>query len=384
MASPGELSSYDLTVGVIVDVDEAIYMYSPEQLPLLTGLAADGLSVIGSAPVSQTEFGWFDEENLAPRSETTTVVNSVAVTFVLADQGERDRFQTGDVIALRNADNNSTSIDETVLVTGYNGTTDLLVTRDWDSLGTATTLNTSTELIGVGTALAEGSDPEDFRSLDRVKRTNVTQIFGPYKVEMTRTAQVVPRYGVPDEWAHQLMNRMYEAAQAQEQAMMYGNSYDDGSSKRTMGGLTQYITANLDVTNTQLNVSTIDSNLENCWDKGDLPDRLLTNPKSLTDLNDLDDTTRVRTTIEDPKRGRVRVMHIETEWGSLPIVRSRWVSKRDAFGIKRDLVTRRVLRPRVFERLAKTGDSDSAQFVCEESLQVKGADHMFRMDSLIY
>ena len=66
------------------------------------------------------------------------------------------------------------------------------------------------------------------------------------------------------------------------------------------------------------------------------------------------------------------------------IVRNRWVHPFDAWGIKREGVVRRILRPFQFEMLAKTGDSQSGQILCEEGLEVKGEKHMFRMNALVY
>ena len=43
MAVSGLVTNYDLVVGVKVDMNESIWMLSPEDTPLLTGLGADGL-----------------------------------------------------------------------------------------------------------------------------------------------------------------------------------------------------------------------------------------------------------------------------------------------------------------------------------------------------
>ena len=42
------------------------------------------------------------------------------------------------------------------------------------------------------------------------------------------------------------------------------------------------------------------------------------------------------------------------------------------------------MQPLVVEALAKTGDSDKVQIVCEEGLQVKGETHMAVYNSLTY
>ena len=374
----GNLSSYDLTNGLIVNMDEAIYMYSPEELPLLTGMASDGMSVLSQRPLDQVEFNWLDERNLAPRSTvsaTTAVVTADTTINVAA--GDGIKFSSGDVLTIRKS-----GASEVVRVTAITADA-LTVTRALT--GTAVSYAANAVIIGLGTALAEGSDPELFRSDDTSKSTNCTQIFGPTAIQLTGTGRVVPRYGIPDQWAHQLHLRTYENSQAREQAFLYGQYYNSTTTKiRTTGGLGYFITTNVDSTSTQLTVLKVQSNLQTCYNAGGLPDRLIVNPNSLTDLNDIGNTSIVRTTVEDPKRGRISTSFVETEYGSLPIVRNRWVHPFDAFGVKRDLVTRRILRPLVFESLAKTGDSDKGQIVCEEGLQVKGQKHMFRMNALTY
>ena len=376
----GNVSSYDLTNGLIVNMDEAIYMYSPEELPLLTGMASDGMSVLSQRPLDQVEFNWLDERNLAPRATIGATAVTTGDESIVLSTGDRIKFSTGDVLTIRKSGAN-----EVIRVTGYSATTadTILVSRAF--AGTATNYAASAVVIGLGTALAEGSNPENFRADDTSKSTNCTQIFGPTAIQLTGTGRVIPRYGIPDQWAHQLHLRTYENSQAREQAFLYGQYVNSTSSKiRTTGGLGYFITTNVDSTSTQLTILKVQSNLQTCYNAGGLPDRLIVNPNSLLDLNDIGNTSIVRTTVDDPKRGRISTSFVETEYGSLPIVRNRWVHPFDAFGIKRDLVTRRILRPLVFESLAKTGDSDKGQIVCEEGLQVKGQKHMFRMNALTY
>lgn len=338
------------------------------------------MSVLSQRPLDQVEFNWLDERNLAPRGAVGSTAVTTGDTEIVLASGDRIKFSTGDVLTIRKS-----GASEVIRVTGYSATTadTILVTRAF--AGTATNYAAGAVIIGLGTALAEGADPENFRADDTSKNTNCTQIFGPTAIQMSSTNRVIPRYGIPDQWAHQLHLRTYENSQAREQAFLYGQYYNSTSSKiRTTGGLGYFITTNVDSTSTQLTVLKVQSNLQTCYNAGGLPDRLIVNPNSLVDLNDIANTTIVRTTVEDPKRGRMQTSFVETEYGSLPIVRNRWVHPFDAFGIKRDLVTRRVLRPLVYESLAKTGDSDKGQIVCEEGLQVKGQKHMFRMNALSY
>lgn len=375
----GKVTSYDLVVGVIVNMDPAIYLYSPEDLPMLTGQGSDGLSVISQAPVNQIEYSWQDEDNLAPRSALAGTVTT-GDTEIVVTAGDQLKFSTGDVITIRKS-----GASEVLRVTGYSATTadTLLVTRAW--AGTATNYASAAIVIGLGTALAEGSDPENFRSRDRVKRTNNTQIFGPTKIEMSGTNLVVPRYGVPNEWSHQLHHRMFENGQSREQAFIYGRKVNSTTLKiRTTGGLAESVTTRVDATSTQLTLANVNTNLQSVYNQGaSFGDyRLMAHVNALGDLNDLEDEGRVRQEMVDGRRGRQRVMSLLTEFGEITVVRNRWLHPFDAFGFRRSNVKRRVMRPMQFERLGKTGDSEKAQLVCEEGLQVVGERHCFRMSTL--
>lgn len=378
MTIPGTASSYDLTNGVIINMDEAIYLYSPEELPMLTGQGSDGLSVISTDTLDQVSFSWLDEENLAPRDKLEGAVTT-GDAYITLETGGRLKFSTGDVLMVRKA-----GADEVMYVASYGTTADtLVVTRAF--AGTATNYADAAVVIGLGTALGEGATPENFRAADTTTRTNNTQIFGPTKIAMTGTDLVIPRYGKPNEWTHQLYHRTYENGQAREQAILYGRKTNSTTTRiRTMGGLAEFVTTNVDATNTQITELHIQTNIQTCYNRGGIPDRLIANPNSLKDINAITDSNRVRTVISDGKRGRTRVTEVDTEYGTIQIVRNRWCHPFDAWGIKREGVVRRILRPFQFEMLAKTGDSQSGQILCEESLEVKGEKHMFRMNALAY
>lgn len=381
MTVPGTIDTYDLTAGVIVNMDEAIYMYSPDDLPFLTGQSSDGLSVLSSAPLDQKRFSWMDEDILTPQTTIAATVTSTASEIVLPSSTERLKFSTGDLVMIEKG--NVTDI-ETLRVTGYSATTatTILVSRAFGGTAAAYTV-TGANIIGIGTALAEGSDPENTRAVDRNVRTNTAQIFGPIKIKMSGTARVVPRYGVADEWTKQLRNRMLEDAIKREQAILYGRErYTTADTIRAMGGAFEFISTNADLTNTQVTVTSLNSNLQTCYLAGGVPDRFAANPVRLSNLNDITNTSHVRTDVVDTKRGRRRVQTFMCEFGDVEIVRNRWMLQSHALGFRREQLIRRILRGQRFEMLAKTGDADSAQFLCEESLEVKGQRHAFKMMNL--
>jgi uncharacterized protein (DUF2141 family) len=374
----GRATAYDLTVGVVVNMDEAIYMLSPQDTPMLTGLGSDGLTMIGQSPVDEIQFDWMTDTILTPRSTLAGAATTGDLVLTVAS-GDRIKFSTGDIVTV-----GKQNAVEQIRVTGYSSGTDVLnVTRAW--AGTATNYASGAIVVGIGTALAEGSDPEAARTVDRVQVSNVTQIFGPTKVDLSRTEQQVRKYGVGNEFTHQLTGRMTENAISREQTFLYGARVNSTTLKvRTTGGLRYFITTNVDTSATSLTVATITTKQQTGYNAGGFADVVMANPVAIADLNAAADTLVVRQTLDDPKRGRTRVTFVDTEFGSVLLARNRWCLPMDAFGISRENVIRRVMQPLIFERLAKTGDSDQGQIVCEEGLEVKGEQHLFRFNNLAY
>lgn len=371
----GIATAYDLTVGAKVNMDEVIYTIDPIDAPLSGGIGSDGLSIIASAPLDQITFSWMHESILTPRSLSVGALTT-GDTVLTVTAADRTKFTTGDVLRI-------SGTTELIQIASYGTTADTFtITRGFAGT-TAATLASGSTLIGLGVALAEGSDPNAGRNKDRDSFSNNTQIFGPYQQSVSGTEQVVTKYGVTDEFSRQLFNRTNELVIAREQAYIYGRKFNSTTTKvRTMGGLDEFITTVTDATNTQITVSKLQGNLQTNYLNGGVPDRLACNPLATVDLNDIGNTSVVRQTIDDPRRGRVPVMSVYTEFGEITILRHRWIYKAHAFAWKRDGVVRRVLRPYFMQPLAITGDSKKVMYLVEESLEVKGEPHMHKMTNL--
>lgn len=372
----GLVTAYDLTQGVIVDMDEAIYLISPTDSPMIAGTGADGLSILSQRPTVEKKVEWMDESILTPRTTLAAQVSNVATVLPVA-AGDELKFSSGDVIMV-GAHSEYVQVTNAAIVSAQ-----LTVTRAFS--GVAATIATSTALVGVGAALPEGSDPGVVRSRDRTGRFNLTQIFGPTPVSMSRTESRVAKYGVADEWTHQLVNRITENVIQREQAILYGvQSENTGTKTRTMGGLYYYINAlgNLDTTTTSLTVLAIQSLMQTCYNAGAVPDRAMGNPAQTKNLTDVGTLTTVAEARDVTERGRPPVAYIDTEFGRLTLVRNRWAINSDFFLFRRETCTRRILDVLQFEWLAKTGDSKKGQIVAEETLEVKGAQHMAMLTAL--
>jgi len=385
----GKVTSYDLAVGVKINMDELIYMISPIDSPLINGIGTDGRQLIGSSPVDQTTFKWMDEELLLPRAlvDVSNTATGTSHTSVEVSATDSYKFQVDDLITIM--DRTAVQHAAVLRITAINNSTGVLTVAGWANhsaqtatIGETTSAGNGDLVVCIGTALVEGSDPGTARSADRTIRSNYTQIFGPTPVNMTRTEQQITRYGVSDEFAKQLYGRSVENVITREQAYLYGQAVDDTTNKRrSTGGLNYWISSNTDTTTT-LTLASLEALVQKCYNAGGVPDLLLANPTSIATMNDISDSDRVRTVIDDPRRGRVPVTSVFHEFGETQIVRNRWVDKGTAFIVQKDNIQRRVIQPLVVEALAKTGDSDKVQIVCEEGLQVKGEQHMGKWTTL--
>lgn len=365
----GTIKTYDLTAGVKLDVENMIWLISPFDVPLLGTQGADGRTALSQTTCFEKKIEWLDESLLTPR-DTLAVNATTGDTYITVNNNLL--FQTGDVL-LVNAEN--------MLVTGYGTTTNTLtVTRAYGGT-TATTAATSAVVVGVGQANAEGSDAGTARAQDRTDRYNLTQIFGPTPVQVSGSENAVQKYGLTGtEFDHQVSNRIKETFVSIEQAIMYGNRYDDATSKRTMGGFNYYIASNVDSSTTTLTDSALLTEIQNCYTAGGQPDRILVGPKQAQTISALG-SSNIRYAQETNARGQV-VNYYDTDYGRLLKVLSRWVRTSDLFIFSRDQATVATLRPVQFEMLSKTGDSTKGQVVGEKSLYLRRESWSARFSAL--
>lgn len=368
----GKVTTYDLTVGVKLDVEDTIWLISPFDVPLLGTNGADGRSTLSSDTCFEKKVEWLDETLLLPTT-TAGALQTTGDTFLTVASGDQTKFQTGDIL-IHGA--------EYLRVTDYGSTTDtLLVTRSYAS-STATTITTGDTILCVGSALAEGSDPPAARAIDRNNRFNLTQIFGPTKVHVTGTENVVQKYGLhSSEFDHQVANRLKEMFVQIEQAIMYGTRNEDSTNKwRTMGGFTFYITTNVDSSTTSLTEATLLTQLQNCYTNGGNPDRIVVGPTQKKNISAFTGSTLFRGQ-GDPTRGAVVDTYI-SDFGPQSVVMSRWVRKSDLFVFSRDQAEVDTLRPITFEMLAKTGDATVGQIVGEKTMKFRRQQWAARFSAL--
>lgn len=374
--------SYNLTVETKVNIDELIYILSPKDLPLLHGVGADGVPLLPKVGLDNTIFYWLEEEVPLPRGTLNEALDS-SETGIDVATGDAVKFSVGDAIRID---------DEIMIVTAIDTSTEVLTVTRGSAAETNTTAAThasGAEIIGLGSVLIEGSiGSANYQGRD--KYYNYAQIWSK-KIQVSRTEQRIPKYGVPNELNKQMLNAMQHLAQGIEQAALYGVRHQHASTyRRQTGGFDYYVTTNVNSTDPWLTIDSIEEQLQNAYNAGGSFEYVMGQPAAFAALNNMAGNERIQTvTIDDARRGRQRATVVMTEFGEVQLVRNRWMKKSvsgsavgEAFGFSRENFIYRVFQPLITEKLAKTDDTDTYMMVCEGGFEVKGQDHMAKWTAL--
>lgn len=355
----GTITTYDLTTGVIVDIDPLIRLLDPTDVPLQNARGSDGRSVLSTGTMFEKKKEWQDETILIPRSTVAATATTGGAVLTVAS-GHQTRFSTGDALLIG---------AEQVRVTAYGNTADTLLIARGHASTSADTIALAADIVNLGAQLAEGSDPQNARSADWANRYNLSQIFGPTAVVVSGTENAIRKYGLNGtQFDKQAANRMAEEAIKLEQALIYGKRYDDSSGKiREMGGLSYFITTNVDSTTTEVGKAKFLDMLQSIYTLGGNPNILLVGPTQKRRISAIDEGD-IRLGRADNGRGEM-VDYFDSDFGRLDMVLHRRVRATEAFAFSRDQATILTLRPWQFEMLGKTGDSLKGQIVAEKSLK---------------
>ena len=373
MAQPVQATTFDLDVGLYLDIESQLALLSPFDIPYQGGQGADGKSALTTGSVFEKEYAWLDEELLTPRSTLEEAGFDNIETDLTVATGHGARFGIGDLIVLEAEEMRVTAVAGDVLT----------VTRG--VAGTSAAAHAQgVDVVGVGKALPEGSDPEDPRFIDRVRRFNYTEIFGPEAVRTSATEQVVKKYGIEGttEHDHQVANRLKEIAIGVEQALALGRRFEDtGANWRGMGGLAEFNTVNVDSSTATLTETALLDALQLTFEQGGMPDRATVSPKQKRTASAFNTAIQIRVDRLDNGRGQV-VESFDSDFGRISLLLNRWYRDSDVDIFAREQAEIVTLRPIVYETLAKTGDSVHGQVVGEKGFKFRRASHAFRFTAL--
>lgn len=347
----GATASYNRTIGVKIDMDEAISILRPTDVPLQQWLPGD--------TTTSTKVEWL-EEDLTPLEATATAVSGTGPWNVTV--ANSDVFRVGDVLHKRDA-----AATVQYLVDSITSSTVFVVSG---FAGNATAPATNDVLDIVGQYRTEGSDPDSARSKERDSKYNVTQ-WAQEKIEVTRTQQKRAMYGLTDPYGHELGKKFKELAIRYERSLVQGQRTESGDKKkRFMGGLFYYISSNT-ASNTKANAATaLNSLIRSCYEDGGSPDVIMCSPAVKEAISQNVDASMRRSDVREKVGGSV-IDKFMSDFGEVELIVNRHFPKTKGLALQKEHLSRVVFDPYFHETLAKTGDAEKGHVVGEFTLRAK-------------
>lgn len=349
-ATNGMITSANRTVGVKIDMDDAIKILTPTDVPLQRW--------VSSEPTSSIKVEWL-EEDLTPQEDTVASFTGTGPWVLTVTDG--NIFRVGDILHKRDA---LASVQYVVDSISTNAVTVSAFA------GNAVAPAASDVMEIVGQYRAEGAQPDTSRTVDRTAKFNYTQI-GQEKVEASRTQRKRAMYGVGDPYDHEVGKKFKELAIRFERSMVLGQRAISGANdRRFMGGLFYYITTN-SVSDVKANTATaLNSLLRRCYEQGGSPSVLMVSPAIKAAISANVDPSLRRSTRGETTGGYV-IDRFLSDFGDVEIVTNRHFPKTKGLALQKEFIKRKVFTGYFHEYLAKIGDGDQGELVGEFSLEVK-------------
>lgn len=364
----GRRGTYESTVGLRLDLEDAIHMISPFDVPFLGTYGPGNGSVLGRETTESTTVEWLEDE-LVPGSDALSGALTTGDTAVVVDNG--DYFKVNDMIRVD---------DEFMRVSAISNDT-LTVERSWGSPAAVDHADNSVVII-LGNLPQEGDDPVAGINFQRTRPYNYTQIYQD-EVEITRSGEKEAKYGVRSEASYQIGKRLKENAIKLERNLILGTRAEDTSNRRrSHGGLDYFISTGTDSTTTDQTETTLTTALQGSFDRGGNVDLLAVGGSQKRKISGFSEND-IRFAREENVRGAV-VDYFDSDFGRIYIVLNRWIPTRFAFGLEKQYIDLSWFDPFFVEMLAKTGDRQQWELIGEVSMKVRNEKAHFKFNALQY
>lgn len=362
----GVRGTFNETVGVKVDMDEAVDILSPADVPFQ--------QILGTDSTVQVKVEWMDEDLMGQYVVVDDASVSGAGTsgdpwVLTVDAGTADELRVGDV--LWNETDGTSTIQ--YRVEAVNTSTDVVVLTGFAGNSTAPTDNDVLKI--VGQYRDEGSEPEDMRSNERNARYNYTEIFQE-GVEATRTARRRGAgsglYGKGDPYDHEVMKKFKELGVRFERSIIHGQrAISSDAKRRSMGGFFYYVSTNT-ASNTAANAKTaLNSLLRQMYNQGAPSRTMLVCSPAVKQAISLNVDASLRQASHQTRKAGFVVDNYLSDVGEIEIAINRHLPTTKAIAITTEYAKVVNFDPFSHELLAKTRDGDNGHIVGEKSLQVK-------------
>lgn len=352
------VATFNQTVGVKQDMDEAIRILSPSDTPLQ--------QLLPTVSTNEIKVEWMEEE-LMPQAVVNSAQSGTSPTWTMTTT-DTSELRVNDILGVR--DGASSALQYTVSSI-TNSTTYVIA----GFAGNTTAPGATSTLELIGQYVVEGSDPGAPRSTERVSKYNYTQI-AQESVQATRTARNRGArgglFGGEDPYIHELGKKFKELAVRFERSMIHGQRAISGDSKqRFMGGLFYYITTN-SVSGAKADTKTLlNSAIRKAYDNGSTPEILMVSPAVKSQISTLNDT--LNRSVQSDTRAGTAIDTFMSDFGEVKVIANRHFPKTRGVVISASQNDHAIVNfdPYTHELLAKTGDADKGEIVAEKSLKVK-------------
>lgn len=351
----GQVVSYSNTVPQKRTLTDRIILASPYDITAILRLGLDNAAKFRLVNWPNRVYEWL-EDVYTSRSDAlaaTNITNSTTTTTIVITTAAK--FQVGDVLEIDT---------ELVYVSSLSGTT-LTIIRGFGGSTQATHESTATAYIRF-TARVEGADSDNSPSDEITSTTNCTQIFHK-EVEVTRSAQRIPMYGMGNPWDYQINKNMEMLMQELDRVPFYGRrAVGTATAARAAGGFRQFITTNVtDLNSAALTRLAIDNLLEDCFDNGGRPNLIFCGAWAKRKINDMYEG--FVSTERSEKLGGIfieRLIHPLLNY-PLDVVVDRNCASTDMWMIDDRYAGYLTFDEFFFEPLAKAGDDDQGETIGE-------------------
>jgi hypothetical protein len=354
------MTSYSDTTPQKKVITDAIDIISPRDVPVVKYFGLDGdPGKFSMVNWPSTTVYWL-EDTLTPL--TTTLGSSLSKADTTAKVADATIFKKGDVIMIGT---------DKMWVSATNNATKITVVHDYD--GSSTTHANSATVEIISNARLEGADADYGRGLTDVSQGyNYTQIFQD-DFKITRTQDKIAQYGKPaSEFDYQAAKKVPEMTRLIEKSFFLGvrASGSGTASARSFGGLETFVTDNTtSISGAAITRKDIEDCIQSCWDDGGNPDLIICNGWVKRKIDAMFEGF-VRTERSE-ERGGVRISYLDTNYGPLMVLLSRWCPKTKLYVLESQYIGFLAYDPFFQEPMAKVGDDKRGQVVGEYTLVCK-------------
>ncbi len=264
--SQGQRHSYSNTLALKVSITDRILLTDPNEIVAISVLGLNNEAKFNFVNMPGQTYSWLEDtyRDLVDQFNDNEIDTDAAETSLIVIDGTV--FEVGDVIQAG---------DELMNVTAISTNT-LTVVRAFSG-STATTHLTTTPINIRYRARVEGAAASDGTMTEVTSVTNYSMIFQK-TLQVSRTAGLMPYYGMPDPVGYQIQKGLDEQLQALNRAVYRSTGAGEAGSAtvaRSMAGLQGLIsTNNTAASSAALTEKMIQDELQDCWTGNGMPDQL--------------------------------------------------------------------------------------------------------------